>query len=1732
MENNNKTNESKRNEVNDFNESNPQQSHPLQIMYKYDILKDITREDLTNSDNIAKNIKASNTSEVKSNCVPLKIEKFDYGIIGEELVLIGDSLLDKKGLVSHHNESANNLYQNGLPQIITQNFKVEKEIVNQRAQTDEDKDISWIHVEVTFSNVVIKPPTAIQHSTGKSYVLYPRMALAQEKVYSGSLVVNCHMKATAHLRNGATLERTDTLSDFRISKIPIIKGSILCNTYGKPAEMLAQLGEDPTDPGGYFLVQGNEYVAECTENIIMNQSKIYLNKGYGNSLVRCEFISKPGDTYQNSSFMLVTYYNNDNITIELARNEFIGVGIPFYLFFRMLGWTDDKQLFDNIVYDYDNPSNKDIINILKRAMDAKYTNYSNAKRPYDQTQVLKTIIDGLPQGPYEKYDLKSKPQNYQQVIPDILNHLDIYCLPHIGTKASSRGDKLKFIALLIRKTLQCFLKQIPQTDRDSYRNKRVYAAGENYAKAIKTYFNQTVVMPIRRRITKDFTNASFSSVNLVNMVRTAIFIEEFEKLIVKTINMGNRAAMQLKKKNLTNHLAAQPVGRKNQINALATLRQVSATYAADSAKQSERAAEMRRVHMSFLGYICCVHSPPEGERVGINKQLAIFATIAPTLSSEVLKSVIKQDDDLIALKTLTPLYIAKNNLAKVYVNGDWIGCVKESCQFVAKYRKLRRQLIIHPHTTIYWDNTQDEVLFWVDVGRITRPLMIVYNNYRDADNVQLRKTGSSDIKTNSKKTKKSKTSSHKGGANEEKSDAKDENEGESPESDTYDPNFYQGIGITQADIDDLYTKRKTIDDLVREQKVEFITPEEQENCWVCPNFDILKDNMHNVCKQYTHCDIPEALFAITTLTSPLANHNQATRLTYQTSQVKQTCGCYALNWPHRMDKETFLQYINEMPLVRTLANKYLFASGSNIMIAIICAAWNQEDSLVINKAAVDRGMFNGCKMTFYKAELEQKEDIGNLDASKTADLKSANYGKLVDGVVTKGTLIQTDDVLIGKFMPLQKNKIEKFTHTDRSIVYRESEDAVVHECIRDFNEDDEQFCKVALRKVRAVDVGDKFCVRLNAEVLTDSGFVKLQDIDITKHKIATMDEKHQLSYVYASAKPIFDYDSDVDGKMYHIKTQFIETFTTPNHRLYVKPHKKSRKGDYKLIEARDVYGRSMHFKRNCNNIFADAEDITLKDDKGDEYKYNAEYFLKLLGMFISDGHTKEANTIFGITKQRKKDYLDKCAAYLGFEWCKGQKERCEHQRFSIGRKTIPGIYELFRELSVGAHNKRLPELVWTLGQKNCLHLLDGLINGDGNTKTKGETQVYYTSSEKLADDVQRLALHCGWSANIKVKGEIGEENIIEIENKENKHFKRRATLYRIGINRLKNEPQINHDRVKFQNGQKEQWVDYKGQVGCLEIPDTHLFYYREDKLAFPHWTGNSNRHGQKGVVALLMREEDMPFTKGGIRPVILFNSHGMPTRMTCAQYFEMMIGNICAKKGTTVDCTIFKKSDIESIADELEKLGMNRYGYERLMHGITGEYIDSLIFFGPLYYQRLQKFIADAEYSVRNAATDAVTLQAADSGRSGGGGLKIGEMEKDVICSHGAMAVLNEKFYGHSDGYVEYVCRCGKAAVVNHAEKLYKCAYCKDNADIVAVPTSWSSKLFRQEVMSCNVGLRIIPKPFTYEVFKDVKTPEIYNRAVIKQLGIMVEDGKETEETDEKIDVFADQAKKIDELMQ
>ena len=818
-----------------------------------------------------------------------KLNVGDYSIEQDDLYMVGDAELDEKGLVHHHLSSANDLYTNGIPQIITQVFKVEKDIANQRDSTSEDKLIDRIYVLINFTDVFISRPTMINYYSGKEEVLYPNVALLEDKTYSANLRVNASIKATAYMKDGSTKTRTDEIKNFKLCRVPVMVGSILCNTHKMSKESRMRINEDPTDCGGYFIIKGIEWVIDCIENILFNQIRVFKNEGYNKEVMHVEFVSKPGDTYQNSDYFLIRLLNDNQLTCEIVRNQFKGIQIPFYLLFRVLGWSSDKEMFDNILYGYGDDISKNMLNYIMDCTNAKYNTMPSCRYIYKQTDIMKLIVDELKFTEFKYLDLDNKPENYQIAFDKMFTLIDCNFLPHVGLTPEDRPNKLRFLALIIRKLFLVKMGNMEPTDRDSYKSKRIHAAGTSYAKSFKTYFNASIIQQIKRRLVKDFRSMSFSQVDLASSVKSSVYGADFERSIMQTITSGNKSQITVNKKARTNRLSSQLLDRKNQIAVYSTLRQVT-TPSADSSKQSERANEMRRVHMSFLGYICVIHSS-DGEKVGINKQLAIFASILGASSSDVIKDILLRDKDIIPLEKTSPSLIFEENLKNIYVNGEWIGCTKDNLKLVQKYRMRRRAFEINPLTTIYWDNTQDEAFFWVDVGRPVRPLMIVYNNKRDPE------------KFSSKYNKN---------------------------------NFEQGIGVSADLVERLKSKEIGMNYLLRNNVVEYITTEEQENCYLCPFFDQLKDDKNNELHEYTHCDIPQAILGLTALTSPFANHNQTPRITFQTSQCKQTCGVFALNWPYRCDKDTFLQYVCETPLVKTVASNYIFPNGSNAIVAIAC----------------------------------------------------------------------------------------------------------------------------------------------------------------------------------------------------------------------------------------------------------------------------------------------------------------------------------------------------------------------------------------------------------------------------------------------------------------------------------------------------------------------------------------------------------------------------------------------------------------------------------------------------------------------------------------------------------------------------------------------------------------------------------------------------------------------------
>jgi DNA-directed RNA polymerase subunit B len=171
----------------------------------------------------------------------------------------------------------------------------------------------------------------------------------------------------------------------------------------------------------------------------------------------------------------------------------------------------------------------------------------------------------------------------------------------------------------------------------------------------------------------------------------------------------------------------------------------------------------------------------------------------------------------------------------------------------------------------------------------------------------------------------------------------------------------------------------------------------------------------------------------------------------------------------------------------------------------------------------------------------------------------------------------------------------------------------------------------------------------------------------------------------------------------------------------------------------------------------------------------------------------------------------------------------------------------------------------------------------------------------------------------------------------------------------------------------------------------------------------ATRHGQKGVVGMIVPEENMPFTTQGITPDMILSTHAIPSRMTVSQLIEIISGKTAAMRGEKVDGTAFHSEDKDELRDQLEELGFKRSGKETMYNGVTGEEMEAEILIGPGYYLKLDHQVGDKMHARGRGPVTLLTKQPTE-GRSQEGGLRLGEMEKDVFVGHGASLLLKERF--------------------------------------------------------------------------------------------------------------------------
>jgi len=587
-------------------------------------------------------------------------------------------------------------------------------------------------------------------------------------------------------------------------------------------------------------------------------------------------------------------------------------------------------------------------------------------------------------------------------------------------------QKLYFLGYTANKLMQASFDWIKADDRDSYINKRIDLTGTSLNNLFRNYFNK-LVKDMEKQIIKEINNGSWRStedyLNIVNQTNIYKIVKS------NTIENGFKRALStgdfgIKHNNSNKVGVAQVLNRLTYVATISHLRRVSTPT-----DKSGKLIPPRKLHNTSWGYTCPAESP-EGASVGIVKNISYMAHVTIYSNSNSLYEYVEKY--IISIDTLKP--IDTYDKVKVFINGAWIGISEDPIYLYNLLKTMKCKGIINIYTSVIFDYKLQEIRICNDSGRYTRPLLRVKNN---------------------------------------------------------------NILINDAIINDIVNNKLCWDDLLTDCKlnetmIEYIDPEEHDFIQIANSpTDLLCKNDDKIYK-YTHCEIhPSTILGVVASCIPYPDHNQSPRNTYQSAQQKQAMGVYATNYNERMDKTAYVLTYPTRPLVDTrlmnLIKLHENPSGCNITVAIMThTGYNQEDSILINKGSIDRGLF---QITLYHTEKdEDKQKINGdeeirckPDPANTKGMKFGNYNKVNSkGLVPENTLIEHRDIIIAKKTPIKENrndhtKIIKFE--DGSKQYKTVEETYIDKNYIDRNGDGYSFAKVRLRALRKPVIGDKFSSR-------------------------------------------------------------------------------------------------------------------------------------------------------------------------------------------------------------------------------------------------------------------------------------------------------------------------------------------------------------------------------------------------------------------------------------------------------------------------------------------------------------------------------------------------------------------------------------------------------------------------------------------------------------------------------
>jgi DNA-directed RNA polymerase II subunit RPB2 len=874
-------------------------------------------------------------------------------------------------------------------------------------------------VAIYFENVSLRKPTIFENN-GAILPMMPNDARLRNLTYASPLFVDVRVKTTFidNTKGGERQTRERLFPNVHLGKIPVMVGSKYCLLHDQKHLEPIALGECAEDFGGYFIVSGGE-------RVIISQERMAANRP-------------------------VVFRNNRNPTKEV---EVIEV--------KSIGPDNDQVPKSNAVKIMYHPKNP-ILQLLRATMPRIKTDIPlwilfRALGVCPDSDIVQLIIgvtedhafDGIFD---ESIQEAAEVQTQEQALAWLSTHvnswssrttkqlriediLQLELFPHVGLTKEHNYAKACFLAHMTRKVLWVASARMPNDDRDGYPNKLVDLPGFLLANLFRTYFTTKMIKDIRSSLSKEIHGGGWRAsgnfddilnVSNINKVIKSVILEVGLKTSLATGNFGSAKIGGPSKIGVS-----QVLNRLNYISGISHLRRISTPI-----EKTGKLVAPRKLHNTQWGYICPSETP-EGHSVGVVKNMSSTAMVSIYSNAKTVREFIGTIGTLKRLEDTTA--VEKHTATRLFLNGAWIGVVpnEHTMRTLTTIQAAKRCGRIHIQTGVIWKSSLREIWITTEAGRMLRPLF-------------------------------------------------------------YGPALKEiaadGTGALAAAVAGITTWERLLlwQTPGGHSLIEYIDPGETEASYIAMQ---LEDIVRRPGESYTHAEIHPST-ALGTLASniPFPDHNQSPRNSYQCAMGKQSMGMYALNFRERFDALAHLLCYPQVAFVSPFMSKFYGAqampSGQNIVVAIMTyTGYNQEDSIMINRGSLDRGLFRSVFYRTYKDEERKNQSSGEEerfvrpDPSMTRQMKNANYDKLDEtGFVPENAFVDTDDILIGKVVPLRVPTgmvipagAKRFRDVSRTM--RNNETGWVDRIFKNRNGEGYSFAKVRVRQDRIPEIGDKFSSR-------------------------------------------------------------------------------------------------------------------------------------------------------------------------------------------------------------------------------------------------------------------------------------------------------------------------------------------------------------------------------------------------------------------------------------------------------------------------------------------------------------------------------------------------------------------------------------------------------------------------------------------------------------------------------